>query len=274
MDLHGIEQVLPANLLDRNLSSWRAGDAWLGGGTWLFSTEQPALRRLHDLMAIPIGSPIAEEDSGLTIRSTCTIAELQQHTIAHNDWRAASLIGKCCDSFLAGFKIWNAATVGGNICMSLPAGPMIALCVALDGTYTLRSCGGEVRKVAALDFTIGDHDSILAPGELLQIIELPAAGLRRRVAMRRFSLVKDGRSSVLVIGSHDTDTGAFALTVTAATSRPVQLHFDKLPEKQHLRYSLASKIDPRLWFDDPNGTPDHRRHLTTFFAEDVVKVLS
>ena len=259
MDLHGIEQVLPANLLDRNLSSWRAGDAWLGGGTWLFSTEQPALRRLHDLMAIPIGSPIAE---------------LQQHTIAHNDWRAASLIGKCCDSFLAGFKIWNAATVGGNICMSLPAGPMIALCVALDGTYTLRSCGGEVRKVAALDFTIGDHDSILAPGELLQIIELPAAGLRRRVAMRRFSLVKDGRSSVLVIGSHDTDTGAFALTVTAATSRPVQLRFDKLPEKQQLRYSLASKIDPRLWFDDPNGTPDHRRHLTTFFAEDVVKVLS
>ena len=114
MDLHGIEQVLPANLLDRNLSSWRAGDAWLGGGTWLFSTEQPALRRLHDLMAIPIGSPIAEEDSGLTIRSTCTIAELQQHTIAHNDWRAASLIGKCCDSFLAGFKIWNAATVGGK----------------------------------------------------------------------------------------------------------------------------------------------------------------
>ena len=33
---------------------------------------------------------------------------------------------RCCASaairFLASFKIWNAATVGGNICMSLPAG--------------------------------------------------------------------------------------------------------------------------------------------------------
>ncbi|MET0965659.1 MAG: FAD-binding molybdopterin dehydrogenase, partial [Nakamurella sp.] len=23
------------------------------------------------------------------------------------------------------------------------------------------------------------------------------------------------------------------------------------------------------WFDDPNGTPDHRRHLTQHFAEEI-----
>ena len=40
------------------------------------------------------------------------------------------------DSFLASLKIWNAATVGGNICMSLPAGPMISLTAALEATYT------------------------------------------------------------------------------------------------------------------------------------------
>ena len=34
------------------------------------------------------------------------------------------------------FKIYNAATVDGNICMSLPAGAMISLTASLEGTYT------------------------------------------------------------------------------------------------------------------------------------------
>jgi len=24
-----------------------------------------------------------------------------------------------------------------------------------------------------------------------------------------------------------------------------------------------------VWFDDPNGTPDHRKHLTKHFAEEI-----
>ncbi|MEB3264478.1 MAG: FAD binding domain-containing protein [Synechococcus sp.] len=269
MDLHTVEQVIPASLKEQDARDWQEGDAWLGGGTWLFSAEQPHLRRLRDLMVMPSDPPILEDDRGLTVRSTCTIAELDRYPISHTAWPAACLIGQCCHSFLAGFKILNAATVGGNICMSLPAGPMISLCVALDGVYTLRSWDGVVRTVAALDFTTGDHQNILAPGELLQSIHLPALGLQRTVAMRRFSLVKDGRSSVLVIGSHDPGTGSFALTITAATSRPVQLRFPVVPQKEELRHALADQIEESLWFDDPNGTPEHRRHLTAVFAEDL-----
>ena len=54
---------------------------------------------------------------------------------------------ECCNSFLASFKIWNAATVGGNICMSLPAGPMISLTVALEATYTLWPRTAPAREV-------------------------------------------------------------------------------------------------------------------------------
>ena len=53
------------------------------------------------------------------------------------DWRAAPLFTTSCEAFLASFKVWNSATVGGNICMSLPAGPMITMTVALEATYTL-----------------------------------------------------------------------------------------------------------------------------------------
>src|SRR3954467_7593757 len=46
MDLTTVTALLPAPDV-----AWEPGDAWLGGGTWLFSQEQPEVRRLLDLRA-------------------------------------------------------------------------------------------------------------------------------------------------------------------------------------------------------------------------------
>jgi CO/xanthine dehydrogenase FAD-binding subunit len=104
------------------------------------------------------------------------------------EWTAAPLFQLCVRAFLASFKIWNAATVGGNICMSLPAGPMVTLTTALDARYTLLPRDGAPREVAAIDFVAGNHANVLAPGELLRNIHLPARALRRRFASHRSSL--------------------------------------------------------------------------------------
>ena len=40
---------------------------------------------------------------------------------------------------------------------------------------------------------------------------------------------------------------------------------------------LAHSIDSipgEVWFDDPNGTPDHRRHLAEYFAEQIRQELA
>ena len=51
MDLNTITEVVrPAAGVDG--VEWRDGDAWLAGGTWLFSELQPHLRRLIDLQAL------------------------------------------------------------------------------------------------------------------------------------------------------------------------------------------------------------------------------
>ncbi len=116
---------------------WRAGDACLAGGTWLFSDQQPDLRRLIDLMPLGWDTLLASVD-GLEIGAMCTVRDLYAFS-APADWRAAPLFTTSCEAFLASFKVWNSATVGGNICMSLPAGPMITMTVALEATYTLRA---------------------------------------------------------------------------------------------------------------------------------------
>ncbi len=127
----------------------------LAGGTWLFSEPQPGLHRLIDLEGLR-WEPLQVNETGLAIAATCTISQLYGLT-APEEWKAAPLIRQCCRSLLASFKIWNTATVGGNICMSLPAGALISLTAALEGVCTIWQRDGGERRVPVLDFVTGDQ---------------------------------------------------------------------------------------------------------------------
>ena len=133
--------------------------------------------------------------------------------------------------------------MGGNLCMSLPAGPMISLTAALDGVCTSWGADGSERQVPVTDFVLGPLQNALQPGELLRSIALPAEALMRRTAFRQISLAPLGRSGALVIGTL-ARSGAFALTVTASTPRPVKLSFDSLPSADDLR-ARVEKVGPR-----------------------------
>ncbi|CAM5773758.1 FAD-binding molybdopterin dehydrogenase [Labrys miyagiensis] len=254
--------------LARNAGS---ADAWLAGGTWLFSEPQPTLARLIDLSGLG-WEPLVMHEGGLSISATCTVATLAGF-VAPSEWRAASLIGLCCRSFLASFKIWNMATVGGNLCMSLPAGPMISLCAALDGTCVIWTPKGDERRLPVVDFVRGPRLPALEPGEILRSIEIPSAAFRARAAFRRASLTQLGRSGVLVIGTLRED-GAFALTVTAATRMPIRLAFSALPDEGMLRDAVAAGIPLALYYDDMHGRPDWRRQVTFDFAEQIRRELA
>ena len=272
MNLSFVTEVLHGAVPTPSELEWQEGDAWLAGGTWLFSEPQDDLRRLIDLHAY--GWPSIEElDAGPTIGATCTIAELYGYA-AQQSASGWELVRECCSSFLSSFKVWNAATVGGNICMSLPAGPMISMASALEATYTLLDLAGNARTVSALDFTTGSHQNILQPGELLRTIHLPAAAMTKRWAFRRMSLTHLGRSSSLLIGTLDPDSGTFLLTVTAATPRPRQLRFDALPDWPALRQRLLSEIADSDYFDDVHGTPAYRKQMTHYFAHGILNELA
>ncbi|MEV6291000.1 FAD binding domain-containing protein [Streptomyces sp. NPDC051896] len=270
MDLNTITEVI-RRPSDRPGEDWRDGDAWLAGGTWLYSVEQPDLHRLIDLTALRWEPLVPTADGGLEISATCTIRDL--HAFACPvDWTAGILLRASCEAFLSSFKVWNAATVGGNICMSLPAGPMITLTVALEAQYELWAPDGSVRVVDALDFVTGEHRNILAPGEILRRVTVPAHALRRRTAHRRFSLTRLGRSTVFLIGTQRPGRADLLLTVTAGTTRPVRIAFDAVPDARTLRQSIDA-LPADVWFADPNGTPGHRRHLTQHFAEEIRREL-
>ena len=154
MDLNTITAVVRPKARS-NCPFGQAGDAWLAGGTWLFSEPQAHLHRLIDLSRL--GWPALTIDTNeLSIAATCSVAELDA-IACPPDWLAAPLIDQCCRAFLASFKIWKTATVGGNICMALPAGPMISLTSALDGICTVWQADGGERTIAISDFVTGER---------------------------------------------------------------------------------------------------------------------
>jgi CO/xanthine dehydrogenase FAD-binding subunit len=265
MNLNTITAVRrPASVDD--IGAWRVGYAWLGGGTWLFSEPQFATDTLIDLEQLNWPA-LTASSAGLEIAATCRIAELATFK-GPETWRAQPLLLACCNSLLASFKIWNAATVGGNICMSLPAGAMTALVVALEGVFKLWPRDGTPRTVAAVDFVTGDHANVLQPGELLRSIHLPATALAKRFALRRATLTQHGRSAALVIGTRD-DAGGLLLTITAATPRPVQFRFATAPSAAAVRAAIESQVPEDAWFNDVNGSPAYKRHVSLYFAEQI-----
>jgi CO/xanthine dehydrogenase FAD-binding subunit len=131
---------------------WIDGDAWLAGGTWLLSEPQPHLRRLRDLAGLG-WAPVVVSQGGLVIAATCTIAQLTAVPLPAV-WLAGVLVGQCARAFLSSFKIQHVATVGGNLCAALPAGPMISLAAALDGECEIWA-GDRSWVVSAVDFVVG-----------------------------------------------------------------------------------------------------------------------
>jgi CO/xanthine dehydrogenase FAD-binding subunit len=264
MDLNTITAVAHPQTRDQ-LPRWAPGDAWLAGGTWLFSEPQAHLTRLIDLAdlkwpALTIG------ETDLTIAATCTVAQLDALPCPP-DWIASPLINQCCRAFLASFKIWKTATVGGNLCMSLPAGPMIALAAALDGVCTIWKADGSETRVSVADFVTGDQCNVLAPGDLLRQIDIPVAALKRRSAFRQISLTPVGRSAALLIGS--VKDNGLALTVTGSTIKPIRLSFAEFPQTDELREAIRQRIPDAVYHTDIHGKPAWRKHMTSRLADEI-----
>lgn len=251
--------------------SFAPGERPLGGGTWLFSEEQPGLTGLVDLTALG-WDPAIVTDEHLLLAATCTIRELTR-TVPGDDWTAFPLVDQCANSLLMSYKIWTYATVGGNVATALPAGAMTSLLASLDAVAVLWPGEGGERRIPVAQLVTGVQQTLLAPGEVVRALEIPLATLRSRTAFRRIALSNLGRSGALVVGRADAD-GSVVVTITASTPAPAQLRFERSPSADELDEALDALDASPGWYDDPHGAPDWRKAMSRRFAHEVVAELT
>jgi len=266
MDLTSVDLIRVAH--DRADVTIGPGVVPLAGGTWLFSEPQPHVRELVDLTALGWAPATADAD-GLTISATCTIRELADLPPLAG-WRSQHLVEACARSLVASVKIWDSATVGGNICLALPAGALISLTTALDATAIIWTPDGGERRLPVADLVTGVRTTALGDGELLRALHVRTTALRGTAVFRRAALTRHGRSGTVVIGRVDED-GTLVVTVTAGVPRPRQLRFDTLPDADCLRAAIEAIGE---WYDDPHGSPDWRHAMTARLAEQVRQELT
>lgn len=264
MDLTSLDRIrTPRTRSDLVLGP---GSAPLSGGTWLFSEPQPELRELVDLTALG-WAPLTVGD-GLEIGATCTLRQLADLPPVPG-WRSQHLVLECLRSLLMSEKVWDLATVGGNVCLALPAGALITLAVALDATAVVWTASGGVRELSVLDLVTGVRSTALAPGEVLRSLVVAPDVLASPAAFARVALTRHGRTGGIVVGRRDGR--GLVVTVTGSVPRPYRFAFSTFPGADELRDAVGTIDD---WYDDPHGAPDWRRAQTLRLATQVREELA
>ena len=273
VDLNTVETISTPRQRDE---LWPLGpsDAVLAGGTWLFSEPQLQTRRLVDLTQLG-WPPITVRAEGIELAATCTLKHVSNLSaelpVVRPEWLAAPLFHQCCTALLASFKIWREATVGGNVCLSFPAGSMISLASALDGEVVVWRADGDDYRMPITDFVTGEARNVMAVGDVLRSVHLPDAALRTRTAFRKLAPSPLGRSGIVAIGRVDA-AGSFVLSITAATVRPYVFTLPSV-DVDAVRRAHA-RITDDAWTDDPHGDPDWRRGVSLVLAEQICAELS
>jgi CO/xanthine dehydrogenase FAD-binding subunit len=241
----------------------------LGGGTWLFSEPQDHLTGLVDLTTLDWTPWERRRDGGLSVAATCTMAQLTRIP-ATEGWSALPLFRQCAESLLQSFKIWNTATVGGNIATALAAGALIGLGGALDAELLIWTPDGGERRQQVAEFVLAQRLTTIRPGEVVRSIEFPPAAMAATTAFRRIALSPLGRAGTVLAARRDTE-GAVVLCITGGTTRPEVIRFPDVPAPEELAAAIAAV---RTWFSDAHGAADWREGVSRLLAEEIRQELS
>ena len=255
------------------------GETLLAGGTWLMSEPQPDDDRIrrphHPRLARPRGDRGRVCASARPARSRVSSSgpgrRRRMPHPAPESWRATSIIPDAANALLASFKIWNTATVGGNVCRSFAAAAMVSLAAALDGIAVVWTTDGGERRVPVAELMTGNGTNSLrarrgaarrrasrARPALPRVAAQDRARRARPIGRCRDRTGRRGRRCRLRRHCRDARAGRAALRRASGTPRP----------------SPPMSTRASGYYTDPLGSADWRRGVSGVLAERIREELA
>ncbi|MCP5366670.1 MAG: xanthine dehydrogenase family protein subunit M [Hyphomicrobiales bacterium] len=166
----------PRSLEDALNLAAAPGRRIIAGGTDFYPAQgdRPLTDDVIDITAIDGLRAITADNGAIRIGAAATWTDLVDAPLP-----------PACDGLkmaareVGGVQIQNAATVAGNLCNASPAADGVPPLLTLDAAVEVAAPGGR-RTVPLADFITGNRRTVLAPGEIVTAIVLPApaAGAR------------------------------------------------------------------------------------------------
>jgi xanthine dehydrogenase FAD-binding subunit len=173
---------------------------------------------------------------------------------------------------VGGWQIQSRASIGGNLCNSSPAADTIPALIVHQARAVISGPSGQ-RELNVSQFCTAPGKNVLAPGEVLVRLELPARAQRSGSAYERF--IPRNEMDIAVVGaaswialSADGQTiedarvalGAVATTPRAADEAAAWLKGQPATEEIFERAGeLSRKVASPI--TDMRGTAEYRMHL-------------
>ncbi len=139
----------------------------VAGATDLFADDHPTVEALVDISNLELNY-IKKENGFLKIGALTTINELVKSDIIKSEflgiWEGVKVLGDK--------TVRNVATIGGNICSSVPSADSVPPLVVSDAVLVISTPTNE-KKVEIEKFFTGPRKNILKKNEILKEIQIP-----------------------------------------------------------------------------------------------------
>jgi carbon-monoxide dehydrogenase medium subunit len=174
-------------------------------------------------------------------------------------------------------QIRSRGTFGGSIAHADPAAELVALSMALNGRFLLRSQAGE-RWVPADEFFVGLFATVLEPDELLVEVALPelptrSGGAFREITRRHHDFCMAGVAAVVTLEDDSDRCKQARLVFLGVGDGPVdarqaaEMLIGQVPTAEAIRAAAetaaSDEIDPG---SDIHASAEYRRHLANVLA--------
>jgi carbon-monoxide dehydrogenase medium subunit len=139
----------------------------------------------------------------------------------------------------------NRGTLGGSLSHADPSADWVSALAALGATLSLRSAAGT-RRIAMKDFVLGALESALAPGELLEAVQVPAMSPSARwgyvKACRKTGEFAHAIGAVLI----DPEASIARVVIGAVEAAPIIIDDADGMFGGRISHDFAARFDPRV----------------------------
>ena len=218
------------------------------------------VKRIDELHGITV------TDDSLRIGAAVTHRQIERSPLVLNGWPELARL----EGHLANIRVRSVGTLGGNLSFADPHSDPATFLLAADARVVIGS-GDARRSVPVTEFTTGPYETILAPGEVLVAVELPAIGAGAAMVHHRFAFherpaatvsclvrVRDGRISEARVA-----VGSVGVTPVRAADADIHVLGQPatLPDPAALARCGQLAADASEPVTDSNGSADYKHHL-------------